>query len=669
MAKQNKKQYRHKKTREERQFEKMFKRKFSLLMQKRLVLLFIFIVLAFAILAGRITYINAESGSQYTKKVLDQQSYNSRTIPYKRGDIVDTNGTVLATSERVYNVILDIEYLLSTPEEDGELEKAIDDTTEVLVELFGVEESVVENALEDSPTSRYKILKKNVDYNTRQTFEEYEEVKSMSERERDALESDVPYYPDLKGIWLEESYIRSYPYNTMASSLIGLASSANYGLGGIEEEYSSVLNGVNGRKYGYFDGDITQVTVKEAENGDTVMLTIDQTLQSIVEKHIKIFDDANKDNVTWRDREGNESEEEGSIEIDGLGSKTTAVLMLDPNTGAILASSHYPNIDLNNPGDLTKYYSLEEIQSLDEEKTSEALNELRTNFVVTDTYEPGSTVKSFTVAMALEEGVIDENDTYQCSGSLEVGGHTIHCANRNGHGTITLEESIAYSCNVAMMKIAAELGPETFTGYQSFYGFGDKTDVDLPNETSAASLLYSAEDMMAADLATNSFGQNFNVTMLQVASATAALLNGGNFYEPYVVKQIQDTNGSVIETTEPTLKKKIVTEETSDTMSDYFRATIDYGTAKSVQIEGYDIGGKTGTAEKLPRGNGKYLVSFIGAVPMDHPEVLIYVVVDEPNVDNQANSKLAQDIAVGILQEALPYLGVEKTEVETIVEE
>lgn len=615
-------------------------------MKKKLLIQFFVVLAAFGILLGRVIYINIVNGEEYEKQVLDQASYDSRTIPFKRGDIVDTNGTTLASSERVYNVILDVRNLLATTETDGKLDKAIEQTTEVLVEVFGISEEDIETAIEEKPNSQYVTLKKNIDYDTSKLFEEYED--------------DNENYPYLTGVWLEEGYIRSYPYGSLASSVIGYANASNNGTGGVEQYYNSILNGIDGREYGYFYDASTEVTVENAQNGNTVVMTIDQTLQSIVEKHIHEFNDTYENNYT-----------------EGEGSANTAVIITNPNTGEILASATYPDYDLNNPADLSEYYTTEELTEMTTEETSTALNSLWSNFVVTSTFEPGSPIKPFTVAAALETGAVDGSETYVCTGGLQVDDYYIGCVNLYGHGELTIEEAISESCNSVLMQIADDIGIVDFTTYQELFGFGQLTGVDLPNETSAASLIYTEETMKAIDLATNSFGQSFNVTMIQMVSAFGALVNGGNYYEPYIVRQIQDSSGNVIENIEPTLVKKIVSESTSETVSTYLRAVVESGTGSYAAVEGYDIGGKTGTAEKLPRGNECYVLSFLGCVPIDEPEIVIYVVIDEPNVEDQSSSIYAQQLAGDILAEALPYLGIttiaesegESLEVSDVIDE
>lgn len=596
-----------------------FRRKFTKLMQKKLVLLFAGIVLAFTLLVGRITYINASSGDKYSKIVLDQQQYQSRTIPFKRGDIVDRNGTKLATSQRVYNVILDAKVMNSD-------KKYVDPTIQVLADCFGLDKSDVEAQVEENPGSRYLVMKKGVSYEKAQEFEKIEE--------------DNENYPNVNGIWLEEDYVRTYPYNTLASDVIGFTVSGNVGSNGIEASYNSILNGTDGREYGYLSEDSSyQKTVKEAQNGDTIVSTIDLQVQSVVEKYITQFNEEHSSGTT-------------------LGSKNTAVMVMNPQNGEILAEASYPNYDLNNPRDLTKFHTEEELASMSDEDKVKELNSLWNNFCISSGYEPGSTFKPFTISEGLDLGVLTGDESYTCNGVLHVGDHDIHCSNRDGHGTQTLKKALENSCNVALMQIGSAIGKEQFVRYQKLFGFGQSTGIDLPGE--AAGLLYSLDDMDSSTLATNAFGQNFNVTMTQMAASFCSLINGGNYYEPHVVKQIQDENGNVTENKDPVLVRHTVSKETSDIIKDYMLGVVEEGTAKTAAVEGYDVGGKTGTAEKLPRRNGKYLVSFIGYAPQENPQVMVYVVIDEPNVDNQANSKLATTMASQIMTEIFPYLGVEK---------
>ncbi|MBQ8559939.1 MAG: penicillin-binding protein 2, partial [Tyzzerella sp.] len=554
--------------RKRRRFQ-YIRQKFPKRMQKKLVMLFVAIVLAFVGLIGKVTHINATNGEKYTKIVLDQQQYNSRTIPFKRGDIVDRNGTTIATSERVYNVILDAKVMLSSDKEETKT-TTISQVKEVLEIAFEIESSVVDEIIEDNPEGRYNILKKKVSYANAREFEAL-----IKETYVDEDGKEHKKYPYVSSIWLEEDYIRSYPYSTLASDVIGFTVAGNVGNAGIEASYNDILNGTDGREYGYLDTDSSlERTVKEAINGKTVMSTIDISLQSIVEKHILAFNEAHKNEAR-----------------DGEGSTNTAVIIMNPNTGEILAEASYPNYDLNNPRDLSAYYSEEAIEAMSSEEKLNALNQLWRNFCVSDIFEPGSTVKPFTIATGLENGTLAGGETYNCTGSVEVGGWTIDCHKREGHGIQTLSDGIANSCNVVMMKVVSAIGVEEFCKYQSIFGFGQETGIDLPGE--AIGLLYDIESMDASSLATNSFGQNFNVTMTQMVAAFSSLINGGNYYQPRVVKQILDENGNVIENKDPMLLKKTVSEESSKMLRSYMKQTMTEGTGKNAQVPGYSIGAKT----------------------------------------------------------------------------
>ena len=607
--------------------KKLLRKKFPKFMQKKLVILYVGIILAFAGLVVRITYINAASGEEYTKIVLDQQQYDSRTIPYKRGDIVDRNGTKLATSERVYNVVLDVKAMLDD-------EDYVEPTKQVLKDCFGIEEETVDNLIENNPDSRYSVLLKGIDYETAQKF--------------NTIDEDDENYPNVRGIWLEDDYQRTYPYSTLASDVIGFTVDGNVGNGGIEGYYNSTLNGTDGREYGYLDsGSSVERTVKEQVNGKTVVSTIDLQVQSVVEKYIQQFNDERKNNAT-----------------PGEGSKNTAVMVMNPQNGEILAEASYPNYDLNNPRDLTKYYTQEQLDAMSDQEKLDALNNLWKNFCVTDTYEPGSTIKPFTVAAALEMGALTGEETFYCGGSLHIGDYDIHCINRDGHGTLTVKGAIENSCNVALMQIGEMIGAVDFTKYQHIFGFGEMTGIDLPGEAETSGLLYTADNMDETSLATNAFGQNFNVTMTQMMAGFCSLINGGYYYEPHIVKQIQDENGNVIENVDPVLVKRTVSEETSTLVKDYMRGVVLEGSGQPADIAGYEVGGKTGTAEKLPRSEGKNLVSFIAYAPQENPEIAVYVVIDEPNEYDQAQSSLAVQMASDIMKEIFPYLGITQTAVD-----
>ena len=604
-----------------------FHKKFPKRMKIKLVGVFTAIVLAFVFLAGKAVALNLVKGEEYQKKVMSQMRSGSQIIHFKRGDILDTNDTVLATSERSYNVILDVAGLLETSYQN----KKINATVEALVKGFDLDESDLREILQDESDSRYVILKKDVDYETGKDFQ-----------------TKMDKSKNIVSVTLEDSYTRTYPYGTMASDVIGFTSSGNSGTIGLEAYYNNELNGTDGKKTGYLSsGSSSENVVKSPTDGNSIVTTIDANLQAIVEKHILELNERLRDNYR-----------------EGEGTKNTAVIMMDPNTGAILAEASYPNFDLNQPRDLSKYYTTEEQEAMTEEERLETLNALWRNFCVSDTFEPGSTMKPFTMAAGFETGKLTGDETYVCGGSYSYEGvaKPVSCIATDGHGTETLKQVLENSCNVGMMHIADTLGAENFCRYQHIFGFGEYTGIDLPGEGDTSNLLYTADNMQPIDLGTNAFGQNFNVSMTQLAAGFCSLINGGNYYEPYLVKEIRNAQGDVVETKTPVLARKTVSQETCEILKDYMLGVVEEGSGKSAQVEGYAIGGKTGTAEKLPRSQGKNLNSFIGYAPQENPEVMIYVVVDEPNLAQQAASYLATRLSADIMKEAFPYLNITKSE-------
>lgn len=606
-----------------------FHKKFPKRMKIKLVGVFTAIVLAFVFLAGKAVALNLVKGEEYQKKVMSQMRSGSQIIHFKRGDILDTNDTVLATSERSYNVILDVAGLLET--KTSYQNKKINATVEALVKGFDLDESDLREILQDESDSRYVILKKDVDYETGKDFQ-----------------TKMDKSKNIVSVTLEDSYTRTYPYGTMASDVIGFTSSGNSGTIGLEAYYNNELNGTDGKKTGYLSsGSSSENVVKSPTDGNSIVTTIDANLQAIVEKHILELNERLRDNYR-----------------EGEGTKNTAVILMDPNTGAILAEASYPNFDLNQPRDLSKYYTTEEQEAMTEEERLETLNALWRNFCVSDTFEPGSTMKPFTMAAGFETGKLTGDETYVCGGSYSYEGvaKPVSCIATDGHGTETLKQVLENSCNVGMMHIADTLGAEDFCRYQHIFGFGEYTGIDLPGEGDTSNLLYTADNMQPIDLGTNAFGQNFNVSMTQLAAGFCSLINGGNYYEPYLVKEIRNAQGDVVETKTPVLARKTVSQETCEILKDYMLGVVEEESGKSAQVEGYAIGGKTGTAEKLPRSQGKNLNSFIGYAPQENPEVMIYVVVDEPNLAQQAASYLATRLSADIMKEAFPYLNITKSE-------
>ena len=615
-------------------------RKINSKMRKKLVCLFGLVVLALVGLSIRITCINASEGNQYKKQVLSQsqQKYESRVIPFKRGDILDRNGTVLSTSEKVYKIILDCKVVNSK-------EDYVEPTIKAMVEILGLDEDIIREKLENEETksSQYQIMKTNVSITAKKEFEDYTDV-SSEEAKESLSEEERMERQNVKGVWFEEDYRRVYPMGSTACDLIGFTYSGNSADWGIEGYYCSTLNGVNGRQYGYFnsDADVEQ-TIIEPKNGNSVVSTIDVTIQQIVEKYIQEFMDGMAN--------GPRGEK---------GAENVGVIVADPNNGEILAMASSDPYDLNDPRNLENFFTEEEIEAMNDETMLNELYGIWKNFCISDAFEPGSTVKPLTIAGALQSGSISSDATYYCDGYQMFGDTRIRCSIYPGeHGTETLADLLKYSCNDGLMQIASEMGPEEFLNYQKIFNFGSTTGIDLPGES--AGLIHSENQLSSrsTELACASFGQGYTCTMIQEIAAICSVINGGYYYQPHVVSKILDENGNVVKNMEPVVLKQTVSSDVSALIRSYMGTVVEKGgTGNAAKVDGYSMGGKTGTAQKGNREDKKYIVSFIGFAPLDDPQVVIYVVVDEPNAEYQADSKFAQFIAKGVLTEILPYLNI-----------
>ncbi|MCD8118385.1 MAG: penicillin-binding protein 2 [Lachnospiraceae bacterium] len=563
-------------------------------------------------LVGVLYYIAEVKGDDYSIRVLNQNQYSSTTLPFKRGDILDANGNILATSVKVYNVIIDSYIILSD-------EDYMAPTVEALAACFGLDAAELQTEIESRSTSRYwsRTDLRKLSYDDISDFLAMQDADS-----------------DIQGVWFEESYERKYPYTTLASNTIGFASSSNTAEMGLEGYYNDTLNGTDGRSYGYMNQDNVQESVTiDPIDGCSITTTLDLNIQNIVETKI----------AEW---------------VELYNPKNVAVIIMDPNTGEVLAMAQNNNYDPNNPEDLSGYYTEEEIEELTREENVEekytALYSIWQNYCVTATYEPGSTAKVLTIASALEEGMVTADSTFECDGGEQVANYYIRCTSH--HGTITLTEALMYSCNDALMCIGDLLGATLFSDYQLRFNLGMKTGIDLTYED--AGLTYDVENIDSTTLATNSFGQNFNVTMIQMASAFCSCINGGYYWQPHLVSKITNADGNVVSTIEKTLVKRTVTEETSEFLRQALEQVVENGTGKYAAVEGYSVGGKTGTAQKQDKEASTYVLSFIGMAPVDDPQVVCYVVVDEPDVENNDSSSYASRLWSNIMTEVLPYLNI-----------
>lgn len=587
-------------------------------------------------LVARIVMLGADNEEEYKRLVMRhlQTKYDSRTIPYRRGAIVDRNGTTLAISDVRYNIILDAKMLREKAEE-------LDPTLVALQTCFNINTSEVRTYIMEHPESQYYILQKEVDYSL------IEPYLAMQAEEGSGISK--------KGIWFETVYVRSYPYDTLASDVIGFTTTQG-GQYGLEEYYNDVLCGSNGREYGYLsDENMLERTIVPAQDGYTLVTTLDAHIQNIVEENIRAYNEEYANDY----REGE------------MGSDNTGVIIMEVDTGEILAMASYPGFHLNDPTNvelnLSPIYPAETLAMMTEEEEKEAVEELWRNFCISESYEPGSVCKTFTVAAALDAGVIHDGDRFFCEGYMTYGEgeHTtnIRCHNRNGDGELTLKQSLEQSCNVTLMQIGQKLGRSNYLRYFRNFNFGLRTNIDLAGEMRTDSLVFTEDTMGVTELATSTFGQGYNVTMIETISAYCSLVNGGYYYRPHMVRQIRDENGAVVENIEPVMLRQVVSESVSDLMIDYCIGVVEEGTGTYARPAGYRIGGKTGTAETSGDGKQNYVVSFMGFAPADDPQIAIYVVIDRPNAASQDQAtRRACLLCRSILTDVLPYMHIFMTE-------
>ncbi len=662
-------------------------------MRRKTKIAYLLVVGVLVALTIRVVYINVANGKEYSEAVVLQMDYNSTDIPYERGEILDRNGNVLANSEKTYSLILEPVNILIT-------EKGKAATRAAVLEYFDVSGDDFDKHIANED-SYYEVVLKDLPYTKVKAFEDYCKTDEGA---------------DVIGVRFETVYKRNYPNGSLACHLLGYTASGNVGQGGIEGYYNDYLNGVDGKTYRYMSGSggVDSETVA-AQNGETVVSTIDMNIQKIIE-----------DNITEY--------------MQNTGAKQIGIIAMDPNNGEILGMASSRTYDPNDPmntqalrnmtvtvtqeveiegadenadslisvesakknttattessedGTTTESstessteatieqkknvkteeveydfskMSDEEFQSTIDGFTSdqlyEALNYVWQNYCISDVFEPGSTYKAFTIAGAMEDGVISDGDEFLCDGSQVVveGESPIYCSYRAGHGMVDVKRTLAVSCNDALMQIADKEGPETFDKYQMIFNIGSKTGIDLEGETTG--IKYDVENLNPTELATSSFGQGVTTSMIQMAAGFCSVINGGNYYVPHVVKRLLDSDGNVVENMDPVLVRKTISKEVSDYMKTYLQAVVEEGTGYAAGIEGYTIGGKTGTAEKLPRGNGKYVLSFIGFTPVENPQIMLYVVVDEPHVEDQSGSGAGAKLFNQVMQDLLPYLNVYST--------
>lgn len=547
---------------------------------------------AFALMFGRVLYMKVVHGAEYEAAAKNQQiNRYDITIPPNRGSILDRNNQLLAISTTVYNVALDSLQLAEVAELSPEEQEK---TLTTLCEYF--------------PELDYNTLKQYVTINP-ETGELYMNnhwkylVKGIERSVKEELEA-----MNLKGVYFEKSSKRSYPLNSSACHLVGFTrGDAQWGLEGY---YNSYMEGTPGRSFILYNGADSVVHQDyDAKDGDTIITTIDYNIQKIAEEVVA------ETAAEWP-------------------AKNVAAMVMDPYTGEVYAMAESHSFDLNNPNEIPEWETdityTENWDQLSAEEQVNYLNTMWKNFCVSDTYEPGSIFKPMVVAAGLEEGVITPNSSFPCGGYTDIGGYRIYCHLRSGHGTINIEQIMAQSCNMGVIQIANLLGVDKFYEYQREFGFGDYTGIDLPGE--AAGLLHEKEAIGPTELATMSFGQTFNCTSIQVIAAFSSLINGGNLVKPHVVSQIVDADGNVVMQNDTEVVRRVISEKTSAYMRTALKATVENGLAKKLQIDGYSIGCKTGTAEQGSRTNDDlWALSNMSYFPAENPKYIVFTVINQPS--------------------------------------
>lgn len=596
----------------------------------KIVITGIIFVLCFMGIIAAVISVAYGNGDSYKKKYLKQQTYNSKPIICKRGDISDRCGVALAKSVLVYNFVLEPKIILSKESDYRE------PTVKLVNEYFNIPVEELNELINSNAESMYQVVKKEVSYDEKEKF--IEAVNKFNNRDT-KKENEASARNMVAGFSFEGYYKRIYPLNKVASDIIGFTYSGDTAEWGLEGYYNSKLNGKNGVRYGYFNSNLElEENEIEAKNGLNIVTTIDSAAQKLTEEII----------ADYQKREGAEN---------------VGIIVMNPNNGEIYVMASNKGYDLNNPRNLSEYFSEQEISAMDDNKKLEELSKIWKNYCISDIYEPGSTFKPFTVAACLEKNVIKKKDKFYCDGFEEILDRRIRCVKRDGHGMITLSGSLEQSCNDVMMQIVRKLGRKDFARYQELFGIGSRTGIDFPGETTG--LAYKEEQLNPVELATSSFGQGVSVTMIQMAAGFSSIVNGGTYYKPHLVKEFVDDNGIVVEKNEPVVMKKTVTKDTAEFIQKSLYETVERGTGRRAKTDGYKLAGKTGTAQKLDKINGKmvrsdknYVISFIGCAPYDNPQAVVYVVVDQPGVEDQTATGVASALAGEVVDKVFKVLGI-----------
>ena len=599
------------------------------MLKRMLIVMLAMVILTTSVAGARLAMVMLVNGEKYQTMASEQQLYDT-TLSAPRGDIYDSNMKLLATSSTAWNVFL-------TP---NAFNKIKDETQKMTVKnliadglssILEIDRETVYGYTEKT-SSYYIVVKKRVDQKTADKVRKF-----ISDNKKLSLS---------KYIGIDETTKRYYPNGSHASVVLGFVGSDNQGLAGLESYYDTSLTGVSGRIVAAknakgADMPLTYQKVVDAKVGNSLVTTIDTYVQYVAEKYL---DKAVKDN--------------------GAAERGAAIVM-NVNTGEIYGMAIKGDFDPNDAFSLSE----EDQKIVDElegdektKKVAELRNKQWRNKAVSDTYEPGSVFKIVTLAAALEENVTNRNMTFTCPGYITISGQRYSCSHKNGHGRQDLLQATANSCNPAFITLGTLLGTNKFSKYFDAFGLTSRTGIDLPGESSP--VYHLEKNMGPTELASSAFGQTFNTTPIQMITAISAAVNGGYLVKPHVVKQILDSDGKIVKNIGTTVKRQVISKETSKQVCEMMAAVVDGGTAKNAKIAGYSLGGKTGTSQKMAKiletGNRRlYIASFLGVAPIDDPEIAVLVMIDEPTGDSYYGGTVAAPVAAQIFEDILPYLGYE----------
>ncbi len=572
--------------------------------RKKVMIVFVAVFFIMMFLIGRLVYLMIFCSEYYGNKA-ENLHERERDIKAARGKLLDANGTVLATNKSVCTISV-IHNQIEEPEK----------VIEMLVRELGIPEETARKRVEK--VSSIERVKTNVAKETGDAIRAY----------------------GLSGVKVDEDYKRYYPYGTLASKVLGFTGADNQGILGLEVKYDEYLQGTNGKILTLTDARGIEIenageSRLEPVNGYDLCLSLDRNIQMYCEQAAKkVCTKKSADSVS--------------------------VIVMNPQNGELMAMVNYPEFDLNDPftlvGDTGESVSAEEKQNL--------LNKMWRNHCISDTYEPGSTFKIITAAAALEEGVVKLDDAIFCPGYKIVEDRRIRCARTTGHGAETFETGIMNSCNPVFMELGVRLGAENFAGYFKQFGLLSKTNIDLPGE--AGTIMHKTENIGPVELATISFGQSFQITPIQLVTTVSSIINGGTRVTPHFGVSVQDADGNTVKTFSYETHENICTAETSETMRYLLEKVVSEGTGKNAKIEGFSIGGKTATSQTLPRSDHKYISSFLGFAPADNPQVLVLVVINNPQGIYYGGT-IAAPVVGDLFKNILPYLGIEAVQEETAV--